>query len=96
MSTTRYWVVGGKFQSLEFDTLTDGTGRIWGPFETHSGAEDVWRDVSEQHRWSCCTRFTIVQENAGGPPLCREPRDVHALGFSVATNDHAEGFIGHE
>jgi len=94
MDASRYWVVGGKFESLEFDTLIDGTGRIWGPFETRGDAEIIWREASEQHRWSCCTRFTIVQENAGSPKRWREPREFHALASSVA-NDHAEGFIPH-
>jgi hypothetical protein len=67
MSTTRYWVVGGEFQSAEFEALIDGTGRIWGPFETHGDAHSVWREESEQRRWSCCTRFTIVEDHAGGP-----------------------------
>jgi hypothetical protein len=94
MSTLRYWVVGGTFQSLEFDALRDGTGRMWGPFETHSDAKAIWREVSEQHRWSCCTRFTIAQDNAGSPKRWRELRDVDALTSCVA-NDHAEGFIPH-
>ena len=67
MGTTRYWVVGGEFRSPEFDALIDGTGRIWGPFETRGDAEGLWREVSEQRRWSCCTRFTIVEENIAGP-----------------------------
>jgi hypothetical protein len=86
MSTTRYWVVGGKFRSLEFDYLIEGTGRIWGPFETHGEAEHAWREASEQHRWSCCTRFTIVQESAGGP--CRAGCNGHGAAWSVA-NDGA-------
>ena len=69
MSTTRYWVVGGEFRSPEFDALIDGTGRIWGPFETRGDAESVWREESEQRRWSCCTRFTIVAENIAGPVI---------------------------
>ena len=63
MSTTRYWVVGGEFLSVEFDSLIHGTGRMWGPFETRSDAESVWREESEQLRWSCCTRFTIVEDD---------------------------------
>jgi hypothetical protein len=69
MSMTRFWVVGGEFRSPEFDALIDGTGRIWGPFETRGDAESVWREESEQRRWSCCTRFTIVAENIAGPVI---------------------------
>jgi len=92
MSTSRYWVVGGTFQSFEFDALIDGTGRIWGPFETRGDAETIWREASERHRASCCTRFTIVQENAASPQWRQESRDVHPLTSCVA-NDYAEGFI---
>ena len=53
MSMRRFWVVGGEFRSPEFDALIDGTGRIWGPFETRGDAESVWREESEQRRWSC-------------------------------------------
>ena len=91
MSTSRYWVVGGTFQSHEFDALIDGTGRIWGPFETRSDAETIWREASEQDRWSCCTRFTIAEEDAT-PKQRQESSDVRALASCVA-NDHAEGFI---
>jgi hypothetical protein len=69
MSTTRYWVVGGEFRSPEFDALIDGTGKIWGPFETRCDAESVWRTESEQRRWSCCTRFTVLAENIAGPVI---------------------------
>jgi hypothetical protein len=88
MSTTRYWVVGGEFRSAEFDALIDGTGRIWGPFGTHSDAESVWREESEQQRWSCCTRFTIVRENAVGAGQYRGRDDGRASSLLVV-NDHA-------
>jgi hypothetical protein len=87
MSTTRYWVVGGEFRSPEFDALIDGSGRIWGLFQAHSDAESVWREKSEQLRWSCCTRFTIVAENAGGPGQFRYHRHGHPLSLSVV-DDH--------
>jgi hypothetical protein len=28
----RYWVVGGKYQTLSFDRLVDGTESVFGPF----------------------------------------------------------------
>jgi len=73
MSTTRYWVVGGAFRSPEFDALIEGTGRIWGPFETRGDAENVWREESERRRWSCCTRFTVLAENIVGPVIVEGP-----------------------
>jgi hypothetical protein len=62
MSEQRYWVIGGEFRSTQFDELLDGSARVFGPFDSQSTAERVWRDNSEQYRSSCCTRFTIVQE----------------------------------
>jgi hypothetical protein len=49
--------------------VIDGTGKIWGPFETRCDAESVWRNESEQRRWSCCTRFTVLAENIAGPVI---------------------------
>lgn len=58
----RFWVVGGEFQSLQFDRLIDGTGELIGPFAEKSEAELAWRRMSEQHRHRGAVRFTIVQE----------------------------------
>jgi hypothetical protein len=62
MSNGRFWVVGGQFQSLEFEKIVDGTERLFGPFDTRDDAECAWREVSEENRWRCTVRFTIVQE----------------------------------
>jgi hypothetical protein len=62
MSNTFYWVVGGKFRSLNFHTLVNGTQEVDGPFPTRREAEEAWRIRSEKHRHECNTRFTIVQE----------------------------------
>ena len=64
MSNNHFWVVGGKFCSLAFEEMVDGTERLFGPFPTREDAERIWRDVSEQHRAQCTVRFTIVQEAA--------------------------------
>lgn len=63
MASSRYWVVGGEFRSIAFDELLDGSGRVLGPFDSQSAAEQVWRSTSEEHRSQCNVRFTIVQEN---------------------------------
>jgi hypothetical protein len=64
MSSSRYWVIGGEYRSLDFDEIVDGTQQLLGPFNQHDAAERSWRDISERHRPHCTVRFTIVQENA--------------------------------
>jgi hypothetical protein len=64
MSKSRFWVVGGQFRSLEFEEIVDGTECLFGPFDTRDDAERRWREVSEENRWRCNVRFTIVQEGA--------------------------------
>jgi hypothetical protein len=62
MNSSRFWVVGGDFRSLNFDEIVSGTERLLGPFVTRGEAEHAWRDVAERTRSRCTTRFTIVQE----------------------------------
>jgi hypothetical protein len=62
MPSSRFWVVGGEYRSLEFDKIVEGTQRLLGPFTARDEAERTWRDVSEQHRTRCTVRFTIAQE----------------------------------
>jgi hypothetical protein len=63
MSTTRYWVVGGEFRSLNFHSLVDGTQQVRGPFPSRADAEAAWQGVSEEHRHKCNYRFTIVRDS---------------------------------
>jgi hypothetical protein len=62
MSSSRFWVVGGEYRSLNFDEIVEGTQRLLGPFTLRNEAERTWRDISEQHRGRCTVRFTIAQE----------------------------------
>ena len=62
MSSTRYWVVGGEFRSLNFHTLVNGTQQVEGPFPTRREAEEAWRALSERSRHRCNVRFSIVEE----------------------------------
>jgi hypothetical protein len=61
----RFWVIGGRYATIDFETVVDGTERLFGPFSTRGEAEYAWRDVSERHRSECLVRFSIVQENWG-------------------------------
>ena len=60
----QYWVIGGEYQTLEFDRLIDGTSRVSGPFRDIKSAREVWREWSEATRAQAATRYTIVT-NAG-------------------------------
>ena len=62
MKRSQYWVVGGEYTSIEFETLVDGTQRVVGPFQSRSDAERAWRDISEDHRSQARVRFTIAQD----------------------------------
>ena len=64
MADNRFWVIGGEFRSTDFNEIKEGTGQIYGPFGSREEAQQVWRVNSEEHRSSCCTRFSVVQEGA--------------------------------
>jgi hypothetical protein len=60
--TQRYWVVGGKYETLEFNRLVHGTESIFGPFEARKDAESAWRRVTENTRSQAAVRYTIAAE----------------------------------
>jgi hypothetical protein len=58
----RYWVIGGKYESMTFDRLVSGTESLFGPFGDREDAESFWRDLSEKTRGQATVRFTIASE----------------------------------
>ena len=62
MHNNHFWVVGGEFHSLNFDTLVQGTQQVEGPFCSRREAEEAWRALSEQSRHRCNVRFSIAEE----------------------------------
>ncbi len=58
----RYWVVGGKYETLTFDRLVDGTESVFGPFGLREEAETCWRELTERTRSQAAVRFTIALE----------------------------------
>jgi hypothetical protein len=58
----RYWVVGGKYETLDFDRLIQGTERVFGPFEFVEDAQSTWRSVTEQTRYQATVRYTIATD----------------------------------
>jgi len=61
----RFWVVGGKYDSMAFDRLVKGTECALGPFTSEEDAKNTWRAVTEGTRNQATVRFTIAAE----PPL---------------------------
>jgi hypothetical protein len=61
-ASRRYWVVGGKYETLSFDRLVNGTESIFGPFGERAEAESCWREQTERTRGLASVRFTIASE----------------------------------
>jgi hypothetical protein len=61
-ATPRYWVVGGKYETMAFDRLVQGTECVFGPFECVQDAETMWRCVTEKTRCQATVRYTIAAE----------------------------------
>lgn len=58
----KYWVIGGVYRDTEFNTIVEGTQRLFGPFPSKDEAIQAWRQVAEATRSSCLTRFSIAEE----------------------------------
>lgn len=61
-ATPRYWVVGGKYETMAFDRLVQGTECVFGPFECVQDAETMWRCETEKTRCQATVRYTIAAE----------------------------------
>jgi Domain of unknown function (DUF4170) len=61
---TRWWVVGGEYESTRFELLAPGkTEERYGPFDAYEAAhrkwaERAWATVDDAH-----ARFRIVRED---------------------------------
>jgi hypothetical protein len=58
----RYWVVGGKYTTMDFECLVQGTECVFGPFGCVQDAESTWRCVTERTRCQATVRYTIASE----------------------------------
>ena len=67
----RYWVVGGKYETMEFDRVVPGTEDVFGPFGSIQDAESVWRCVAEKTRYQATIRYTIAAEQTCMPQASR-------------------------
>ena len=69
----RYWVVGGKYETMEFDRVVPGTENVFGPFGSIQDAESVWRCVAEKTRYQATVRYTIAAEQTCMPQASYRP-----------------------
>jgi hypothetical protein len=60
----KFWVVGGKYDSMAFDRLLEGTISAFGPFASEDEAKSAWQSVTEATRSHATIRFTIAAEPA--------------------------------
>jgi hypothetical protein len=68
-SAHRYWVVGGKYETLDFDRLVRGTEGVFGPFGCVEDAQSTWRSVTEKTRCQATVRYTIALEPSRASPM---------------------------
>jgi len=63
----QYWVVGGKYETTDFQTIAaGGQEERYGPFESIDDAQREW----QRHAWrtvdNCLCRYRIVEEDGAG------------------------------
>ena len=58
----RFWVVGGEYTDCRFESMVEGTGRMFGPYPSRDDALQVWREVADETRSLCLARFVVVGE----------------------------------
>lgn len=76
----RYWVVGGNYETMEFDRVVPGTEDVFGPFGSIQDAESVWRCVAEKTRYQATVRYTIAAEQTCMPQASYRPVIYAAVG----------------
>src|SRR5262249_58089971 len=72
----RYWVVGGNYETMEFDRVVPGTEDVFGPFGSIEDAESVWRRVAEKTRYQATVRYTIAAEQTCMPQASYRPGHI--------------------
>jgi hypothetical protein len=60
MTTERYWVIGGEYDSTAFRTLRRPD--VAGPFDTREEAKAAWRRLSDETRSCATARYAITAE----------------------------------
>ncbi|MFC3228296.1 DUF4170 domain-containing protein [Marinibaculum pumilum] len=59
-----FYVVGGIYKNTKFTKLAPGEElQVFGPFDTHGKADDVWRDKSFAMVDNAMARFTVRSQH---------------------------------
>jgi hypothetical protein len=67
MTKERFWVIGGDYTCMGFQSLREGAQQIAGPFEDRAQAQAAWRRLSEATRSRATARFAITTEQVRLP-----------------------------
>ncbi|MBX6322007.1 MAG: hypothetical protein IRY94_09290 [Rhodospirillaceae bacterium] len=62
MDRTCFWVVGGEYTDTDFARLVEGTGQVYGPFDSYEEARAVWERQSLATRCRALMRFAIARD----------------------------------
>tara|TARA_R110000824_G_C15051390_1_gene661473 strand:- start:171 stop:623 length:453 start_codon:yes stop_codon:yes gene_type:complete len=57
-----YWVVGGEYETTEFETPVGGEEERHGPYKTFEDAEKAWSKLAWQHVDNCNCRYRVVED----------------------------------
>lgn len=64
----QFFVIGGRYEDLEFNAMIDGTAHVFGPYKNIEEARGVWKQRAEATRSDAKARYAIVTNaNAGRP-----------------------------
>ena len=59
-----FYVVGGIYKNTKFRKLAPGEDlQVFGPYDTHAKADDVWRDKSFAMVDNAMARFTVRSQH---------------------------------
>jgi len=61
MTIERYWVVGGDYSCMAFQSLRGG-GQLAGPFDSREEAVTAWRRLSGESSSRATARYSITVE----------------------------------
>jgi hypothetical protein len=60
MDSACFWVIGGEYTDTHFERLVEGTGQVYGPFDSYDKAKEVWEHQSVATRCRALMRFAIA------------------------------------
>lgn len=60
VNQNRFWVIGGRFRDMTFSDVNEPA--LFGPFDSHRDAFDVWRRMTAASTANALTRYMIAAE----------------------------------